>query len=73
LRYQIDHLPLRPSSYFISVSVHDEQGLSAYDYHDRAYPLLVNDGAQPQGGGLLDLEARWKAVEEPAGAPVAEK
>lgn len=73
LRYHIDHLPLRPSSYFISVSVHDEQGLSAYDYHDRAYPLLVSDGANPQGGGLLDLEARWERVDEAAGEPVAEK
>ncbi len=57
--YHVEHLPLLPAFYAVSVSVHDAKGLKAYDYHDRAYTFTVEAGDSGERTGVLQMPGRW--------------
>ena len=57
--YKIPSMPLLEGEYFISVSVHDEQETTMYDYHDRLYPFAVLKPRMGQHYGLMVFGGRW--------------
>jgi ABC-type sugar transport system ATPase subunit len=58
--YVVDALPLLPGSYQLSVAIYDHTCLHAYDHHHRRYPFVVQEGAVPEGYGLVYIPARWE-------------
>jgi lipopolysaccharide transport system ATP-binding protein len=60
VHYTIEHLPLLPGSYDLTVSAYDHTGTQAYDFHWRAYPFRVNDGGSREQYGIITLPATWR-------------
>ncbi len=68
VRYQIDHLPLLPAKYLLTVAVHDGKLQTAYDYHEQAYTLVVVPGGTREEHGLIEIAAEWTWERIPADA-----
>jgi lipopolysaccharide transport system ATP-binding protein len=60
VNYVVDALPLLPGSYQLSVAIYDYTCLHAYDHHHLRYPFVVEEGAVPEGYGLVYIPARWE-------------
>jgi len=61
--YSVAALPLTEGKYLISVASHNRADDEMYDYHDRAYPLLVYPGACRERYGLVTLGGEWGIAE----------
>jgi lipopolysaccharide transport system ATP-binding protein len=59
ISYTIRRLDLLPGEYSLSASLYDATCTHAYDYQDRAYPLVVVPGTSPERYGLVHLHACW--------------
>lgn len=58
--YVIDRLPLLPGTYLISTTLHDYDGIHAYDFHDQAYRFRVNPGeAVTEKYGCILIPSAW--------------
>lgn len=64
VRYSIPKLPLTPSRYFLTASIHDSRYSTLYDYHEQAYPfrVIVTDVEEPQG--IVEIPAIWDWMPE---------
>jgi len=60
LRYQVEHLPLLPAQYKITVAVYDSFIKRPFDHHDQAYPLRVIGGGTKEIDGVVALPAVWE-------------
>jgi ABC-type polysaccharide/polyol phosphate transport system ATPase subunit len=60
LRYRVDHLPLLPAQYKITVAVYDSFIKRPFDHHDRAYPLRVIGGGTKEIDGVVAFPAVWE-------------
>ncbi len=70
----IPSLPLRPGTYLISGSIHDEDGGRAVDVLQRATPFDVHLGSPRESGGWVVMNSSfggWRE-DEPAPAPATE-
>lgn len=56
----VDRLPLREGVYQFTATVYDYDCLHPYDHHDRAYTFKVNQPAEKEVVGVLDLPCRWE-------------
>lgn len=66
LHYVVDSLPLLPSSYRLTVAVHDSLRPVAYDFHEEAYAFRVIEGGTLETEGLIALPATWEWQTNPA-------
>jgi lipopolysaccharide transport system ATP-binding protein len=72
MRYHLDHLPLLPGEYRLSVAIHKADNSEDYDYCNHWYPLEVI-GADCNGHrvalheGIVYMAATWRHL--PAGEP----
>ncbi len=57
--YTIPNLPLLPGMYYLTVAVHDANGLVTFDHHERAYRFTVRSHSLKTSYGLIELPARW--------------
>lgn len=58
--YHIEHLPLLPAKYLVTVAIHDSRIPMAYDFHDQAYSFRVDAGGTEEVFGLVEIPARWE-------------
>jgi len=56
----LQHLPLPPGTYSLSVAITDISGAKPYDYHDKMYTFEVVTGDFHQGTGIITLPQTWK-------------
>ncbi len=61
VRYDIEHLPLLPARYQVTVAVHDGRFPRCYDYHKEAYSFRINAGGTAERDGVVALTATWTA------------
>ena len=59
IRYEIEHLPLLPARYQLTVAVHDGRFPHCYDYHKEAYSFRVNPGGSKETDGVVEFPAKW--------------
>ena len=59
VRYEVEHLPLLPARYQLTVAVHDGRFPHCYDYHKEAYSFRINSGGTEETDGVVELRARW--------------
>lgn len=59
VRYGIDHLPLVPAGYKITVAVHDGLRVHAYDCHEQAYHFHVSAENNASPDALINIPAHW--------------
>lgn len=66
VRYVIPSLPLLDGLYQISVAVVNQTDTETFDFHDRAYPFRVVNGAgrEAESYGLLTLRGRWETASQ---------
>lgn len=56
----MDQLALREGVYQFTATVYDYDCLHPYDHHERAYTFRVNQPAEREILGMLDLPCRWE-------------
>jgi len=56
----VESLPLLKGYYELTVSIHDYEGIRAYDHHDRAYVFEVERGQVKQTLGSFFIPCRWQ-------------
>lgn len=56
----IESLPLLKGYYELTVSIHDYEGIRAYDHHDRAYVFEVERGQVKQTLGSFFIPCHWQ-------------
>lgn len=71
VRYEVEHLPLLPARYEITVAIHDSFRSHAYDSHKRAYAFDVVAGGTDEIHGLVALPATWQWLAGPDEQPLA--
>lgn len=59
VRYTIDSLPFATGVYQLSASIHDSNGITVLDYHDRAYVLRVVTEETIARTGLITMANQW--------------
>ena len=59
LRYRVEHLPLLPAMYQLSISAHDWAETEMFDYHERLYSFYVTGGQVREHHGLVTLFGHW--------------
>jgi lipopolysaccharide transport system ATP-binding protein len=69
VRYEVEHLPLLPARYEITVAIHDSFRSHAYDSHKRAYAFDVVAGGTGEIHGLVAMPATWKWLAGPDEQP----
>ena len=57
--YAIEHLPLLPARYQLTVAIHDSRYPRCYDYHKEAYSFRINPGGTEETDGVVELTAQW--------------
>jgi lipopolysaccharide transport system ATP-binding protein len=62
VEYQVERVPLLAGGYTLSVSVHDWEGLHAYDHWHQAFPFIVEPGQTREVYGLIWMPARWRFI-----------
>ena len=60
ISYRINDLPLLPGAYYISVSIHDKQGVHLFDFIDQCLKFEVTFTDRPENYGFLSLSAGWE-------------
>ena len=58
----VEHLPLLPGTYDVSVTIYDGESGQVHDAHDRSFRFVV-DASTPHGSirGIVDLGGSWQA------------
>ena len=62
MEYRIDHLPLNPGRYELTVAIYNQYATIAIDHHHRMYPFEIR---QPRGRseeGVVHIPATWRHV-----------
>ena len=59
ISYHVQHLPLLPGRYQVSLTVHDSQLPTVYDHHEQAYPFRVIADNLHATHGLVTIPATW--------------
>jgi len=62
MEYRIDHLPLNPGRYELTVAIYNHNSTVAIDHHHRMYPF---DVLRPRGRseeGVVHIPATWRHV-----------
>jgi len=62
MEYRIDHLPLNPGRYELTVAIYNHNSTVAIDHHHRMYPF---DVLRPRGRseeGVVPIPATWRHV-----------
>jgi ABC-type polysaccharide/polyol phosphate transport system ATPase subunit len=62
LDYTVEHLPLAPDHYDLSVSVYSGDCVTAYDHHHRLYTFEVRDRRVQHEAGIIHIPATWRHV-----------
>lgn len=60
IRYRVESLPLLPSTYRITVAIHDGTLPRAYDFHEQAYSFRIVASDSSIQTGLVDIPALWE-------------
>ena len=60
--YVVEHLPLAPDYYDVSVSVYSGDCITAYDHHHRLYTFEVRDRRAQREAGIVHIPAVWRHV-----------
>ncbi|HFC11534.1 MAG TPA: ABC transporter ATP-binding protein [Anaerolineae bacterium] len=63
--YVVGRLSLLPSSYTVTVAIHDGTLPQAYDYHAQAYKFRVVADENSEFQGVLSLPAEWTHMQVP--------
>lgn len=60
--YTVPNLPLLPGKYYFSVAVTKSDDSEIYDYHDRLYPIQIDnqDRGINERYGLITLQGEWQ-------------
>jgi len=59
--YVIDHLPLLPGEYQLTVTVYDHYSVHPYDHHHRMYPFEVKPGGiTREFEGVVRIPCSWR-------------
>lgn len=58
--YIVDMLPLLKGNYELSVAVHDQDGLHAYDHQHRMHTFIVQRGAVKERYGMIYIPCQWR-------------
>ncbi len=67
VRYTIDHLPLLPGRYVVSVSAYDYHLVEPFDHRERVATFTVTEGGTLERFGKVTLGGTWQLT--PAGTP----
>jgi ABC-2 type transport system ATP-binding protein/lipopolysaccharide transport system ATP-binding protein len=60
VEFRVDHLPLMPGLYLVTVALHDATGLKVYDWREQEYSFLVSENLSlPAGDGLIHVDGHW--------------
>ncbi|BCS34728.1 ABC transporter [Luteitalea sp. TBR-22] len=70
VRYSIDHLPLLPGRYVVSVSAYDYHLVEPLDHRERVATFTVTEGGTLERFGKVTLGGTWRLVPAPAREPV---
>jgi lipopolysaccharide transport system ATP-binding protein len=60
VEFAIDHMPLLQGSYLLTVSAHEWNGTTMYDYHDRHYEFRVFPSNPEDNHGVFLMDTRWR-------------
>ena len=60
VHYHIEHLPLLPGVYHLTVSVHDYNFIYTYDHHERLYSFRVQRGDVKEIYGIFYIPSQWR-------------
>lgn len=60
MEYQIDHLPLNPGQYELTVAIYNQNSTVAYDHHHRAYRFNVIGSGGKNEAGIVHIAATWR-------------
>lgn len=72
MEYRIDHLPLNPGRYELTVAIYNQNATIAIDHHHRMYPFEIS---QPRGRseeGVVHIPATWRHMPVAASRCTAE-
>lgn len=60
--YTVPHLPFLPGKYYISVAAVKNDDTEIYDYHDRLYPIQIDNENRGifEKYGLITLQGEWQ-------------
>lgn len=58
--YIVEHLPLNPGRYELTVAIYDHDSTVAYDHHHRMYPFDVRSDSAWVEEGVVHIEASWR-------------
>ena len=60
IEYAIDHLPLLPGEYQLTVAVYDHYSVHPYDHHHRMYTFEVKPGTTKESEGIVQIPCSWR-------------
>jgi lipopolysaccharide transport system ATP-binding protein len=72
VRYTIDHLPLLPGRYVVSVSAYDYHLVEPLDHRERVATFTVTEGGTLERFGKVTLGGTWRLSPAAAGEPVSQ-
>lgn len=70
VRYRIDHLPLLPGRYVVSVSAYDHHLVEPLDHRERVATFTVTEGGTLERFGKVTLGGTWTLVPATTREPV---
>ncbi|MBN2005999.1 MAG: ABC transporter ATP-binding protein [Anaerolineae bacterium] len=62
--YVIEHLPLNPGTYELTVAIYDHDSTKAYDHHHRMYLFDVRSETSWSEEGVVHIDAGWSHARE---------
>ncbi len=62
MEYRIDHLPLNPGHYELTVAIYNHNSTVAIDHHHRMYPFEVSRPRGRSEEGVVHIPATWRHV-----------
>jgi lipopolysaccharide transport system ATP-binding protein len=60
--YAIDHLPLNPGRYELTVAIYNTDSTVAIDHHHRLYPFEVRSRTGWNEEGVIHIPAQWQHI-----------
>ena len=69
MRYTIEHLPLLPGRYVVSVSAYDHHLVEPLDHRERVTTFTVTEGGTLERFGKVTLGGTWRCCRRPRGSP----
>ena len=72
VRYTIEHLPLLPGRYVVSVSAYDYHLVEPLDHRERVATFTVTEGGTLERFGKVTLGGSWRLLPAAAGEPVSQ-